>query len=76
MAFTRTNLSGNLGVGSNAPALYTYLGTAADLNNDAVLKSFKAKGGDIIMVIDAITTAALTTARVIDTTGTLSTTVL
>jgi len=76
MAFTRTDLSGNLGTGSNAPALFTYLGVAADLNSDVILKSFGAKGGDIIMVIDAIATAALTTARVIDTTGTLSTTVL
>jgi len=75
MAFSRTELSGNLGVGSNAPALYTYLGTAADLNDDVVLKSFKAKGGDIIMVIDDIAVGGLTTARVVDTTGTLSTTV-
>ena len=75
MAFIRKQLSGNVGVGSDAPTLYTYLGAVADLNDDAVLKSFNAKGGDIIMVIDAIATAALTTARVIDTAGTLSTTV-
>ena len=73
MAFNRKTLTGNTGVGSTAPASYNYLGTAADLNDDATLKSFNAKGGDIIMVVDAADAGAITIWGVKDTTGTLST---
>jgi hypothetical protein len=73
MAFIRTNLTGNVGAGSSAPTLYTYLGTAADLNNDAVLKSFNAKGGDILIVVAATDTGVITIFGVQDDAGTLST---
>lgn len=51
MAFDRKNFTGNMGVGSNAPAVFSYVGEEADLTS-ANLQTMDVKPGDIIMVSD------------------------
>ena len=55
MAFNRKLISGNMGVGSDAPALYTYLGATADLTA-ANIQTTNIKPGDTIIVTPAIGT--------------------
>ena len=50
---TRTLLSGNISVGSDAPAVYTYLGATGELTT-ADIESTNIKPGDTIMVTETI----------------------
>jgi len=55
MAFERKLLTGNTGAGSDAPAIYTYLGDKADLTATNI-QTTNIKPGDTILVTAAIGT--------------------
>ena len=57
MAFDRKLLTGNTGAGSNAPAVYTYLGEEADLTA-ANIQTTDIKPNDVIIIVDVTQTTA------------------
>jgi hypothetical protein len=79
MAFTRTNLSGNVGTGSNAPTLFTYSTTvdnkaaviaagyflgATDMLSVGDIIIAKATDATVMLVVLTSTASALTTGYV------------